>query len=1018
MKKLISVLLAMVLCIGMLPASALASEEFTPAEEVFEAEPLSAEEIELVEEDQQKEVSDSGTLGEELTVEQVGESEISALDGASSGTCGKNLTWILTDNGVLTIAGSGAMSDEEYWNYPWYSFQDNIVKVVFECAVTNIGFGAFYRYANLKEVVIPTSVTSIAAAAFYANTSLSDIYYAGTAQAWSSIVIGNGNDSLTSASLHYDWSTAQPQSGSCGANVRWEYTDDGTLTISGNGAMDDYGYSFIYTRSGENLHWLPYTSSINRLIIGSGITQIGDCAFMGLYAMTSVTIPKSITKINPLAFSDCYNLKDVYYEGTEEQWQAITISPNNTYLQNATIHYLATGDDPAYTQEELKQMYIDQHSNYYYNGSYSDDIVAMSQREGLELLLEDMDNDLSDSVYAALKIASETTSITGMLSNVINNHDYPISFANEYSVIIFQLMANDDAYEGIQNGVKNVLNSNILSMTNKLYNNIEKLAKGDLSEDAVETARLKFADALEALESADIESGDYEAAWLEVGDLCQEYYDSKKTLEFFSTLESNSSDVNAILSNAISEFNTIGKAYQYMCIASTYFESSDLFRELLKEISDGAEIKAKLLRSSAPYNSNVPYSDAYQYESIHTAIEAWIERMDAYQLDANTELINEIAAGTAWNVGSILINTGVKWVTKNCLPGLGAINKLVSINKFTIDLFTTIDDEYKQAFMVSAIEKVTNVLIDITKDCGLNLIRGDMDARFSSALIFDEAVHIYETAMLLACDYGTKYEKLKLSSNVQVNGFAYGLMAPIINDIRQKQASLSSLIVSLLAFQKVYISDIHCHDDGLMYNNASGIITYETDNLFVVNIACPVIVIVTDTDGKRVAYLKDGVVEAADGLGQYFYISDSIDDSGSIKTVIIPSFDDYHLNIEGVDDGAMDITVARFDNNNIIALDTFADIPVTNSSDGYIDNSQDSVSGTIVVFGDEVYEASYEDSTIGDTNQDGVVDSYDAVLMLQNSVGIITSNEDCSFDWNSEINKGSYYASLILKYIE
>ena len=39
----------------------------------------------------------------------------------SSGTCGDNLTWVLDDNGTLTISGSGTMFDYGYSsNYaPW-----------------------------------------------------------------------------------------------------------------------------------------------------------------------------------------------------------------------------------------------------------------------------------------------------------------------------------------------------------------------------------------------------------------------------------------------------------------------------------------------------------------------------------------------------------------------------------------------------------------------------------------------------------------------------------------------------------------------------------------------------------------------------------------------------------------------------------------------------------------------------------------------------------------------------------
>lgn len=55
--------------------------------------------------------------------------------------------------------------------------------------------------------------------------------------------------------------------------------------------------------------------------------------------MTSIKIPNSVTSIYSEAFSDCTNLKDVYYSGTEEQWKKIKISNENDSLSNAKIHF-------------------------------------------------------------------------------------------------------------------------------------------------------------------------------------------------------------------------------------------------------------------------------------------------------------------------------------------------------------------------------------------------------------------------------------------------------------------------------------------------------------------------------------------------------------------------------------------------------------------------------------------------------------------------------------------------------
>ena len=86
-----------------------------------------------------------------------------------SGTCGAtgneaNVTWVLDDNGTLTIGGAGNMKDYNPVSNifaPWYDARVDIQTVVIGSGVTRIGNWAFYQCANLKSVTIPNSVTSI-----------------------------------------------------------------------------------------------------------------------------------------------------------------------------------------------------------------------------------------------------------------------------------------------------------------------------------------------------------------------------------------------------------------------------------------------------------------------------------------------------------------------------------------------------------------------------------------------------------------------------------------------------------------------------------------------------------------------------------------------------------------------------------------------------------------------------------------------------------------------------------------
>ena len=72
------------------------------------------------------------------------------------GKCGNNLTWILDDNGTLTISGSGAMADyNSLGDQPWAKQRNSINKVVIGDKVTSIGSSAFADCLSLETVELP-----------------------------------------------------------------------------------------------------------------------------------------------------------------------------------------------------------------------------------------------------------------------------------------------------------------------------------------------------------------------------------------------------------------------------------------------------------------------------------------------------------------------------------------------------------------------------------------------------------------------------------------------------------------------------------------------------------------------------------------------------------------------------------------------------------------------------------------------------------------------------------------------
>ena len=86
----------------------------------------------------------------------------------AEGICGDSLTWVLDVNGILTISGTGEMTNYSSGTAPWYSYSDKIKSLILSDGITSIGQYAFYNCTTLTgDLVIPDSVTSIGDNAFY-----------------------------------------------------------------------------------------------------------------------------------------------------------------------------------------------------------------------------------------------------------------------------------------------------------------------------------------------------------------------------------------------------------------------------------------------------------------------------------------------------------------------------------------------------------------------------------------------------------------------------------------------------------------------------------------------------------------------------------------------------------------------------------------------------------------------------------------------------------------------------------
>lgn len=132
---------------------------------------------------------------------------------------------------------------------------------------------------------------------------------------------------------------AEVDSGNFGTGnaLHWSLDSNGTLTISGSGAMPNE------TPGSEP--WSAHSADVRAVSVSSGVTAVGNYEFYQYPNLTTVSLPSSLTSIGRIAFSDCPSLTSVSMaEGVTSIGTSAFLSCSNLNLSSLPTSITTIGD--------------------------------------------------------------------------------------------------------------------------------------------------------------------------------------------------------------------------------------------------------------------------------------------------------------------------------------------------------------------------------------------------------------------------------------------------------------------------------------------------------------------------------------------------------------------------------------------------------------------------------------------------------------------------------------------------
>ena len=296
-------------------------------------------------------------------------------EGELSGKCGENVTWKL-EGDTLTISGSGPMFDYNSYNGPWDSTRMDIKSIVVGEGVTTIGNSAFEGCSKVTSVSLPKTLTRIGGYAFDHCSSLKELSipdgvtsiggYAFSCCTFESIKLPSGLKSLGVGAFAYcahlkeisipngvkslEVETFQYCTSLENVELPNGMTSIGGSAFTGCKAITSIVIPDSVTSIGE--YAFEYCLALESIKMSNSLTNINQYAFKSCRSLKEIHLPASLRTVHVTSFFDCGALESIYYGGSLRQWkEGVTFTGSVEYddandgLVNAVI-YIDDESDP------------------------------------------------------------------------------------------------------------------------------------------------------------------------------------------------------------------------------------------------------------------------------------------------------------------------------------------------------------------------------------------------------------------------------------------------------------------------------------------------------------------------------------------------------------------------------------------------------------------------------------------------------------------------------------------------